>query len=169
MSSVGIFYGSNNGATAEAAFKIANEFSRKGYRADVVNIAEATKDTFNRYNNIILGTSTMGVGVLQDDWEEMLEHISDTDFAGKKVALFGTGDQETYPDTFVDGLGVLFETVKVSGAQVVGRWSTDGYKFRESQGKVGNQFVGLAIDHDTQPLHSNARIRAWVDQLSKTF
>lgn len=169
MNSVGIFYGSSGGSTAEAAYKIANELSRKGFKADVVNIAEATHDTFDRYHNIILGTSTMGMGVLQDDWENMLVHVSEADLTGKKVAIFGTGDQETYPDTFADGMGVLFDTVKGAGGLLVGKWSTDGYKFRESHAVVDRDFVGLVLDADTQPLHSTSRIRAWVDELSEKF
>lgn len=169
MKRVGIFYGSDSGSTAEIAFKIANELSRKGFRTEIIDISEAHGDIFDRFDHIILGSSTMGMGVLQEDWEFMLGQLAEADFSGKKVALFGTGDQVTYPDTFVDGLGVLFEKVSGSGAHVVGRWSTDGYKFRESQGVMDREFVGLAIDEDTQPLHSNARIRAWVDQLAASF
>ena len=33
--------------------------------------------------------------------------MNQMDFANKKVALFGTGDQQGYPDTYCDAVGIL--------------------------------------------------------------
>ena len=55
--------------------------------------------------------------------------VTSVDFSGKKVAIFGLGDQEGYPDTFVDAIGVLANIVREGGDAVVGQVSTDGYEF----------------------------------------
>jgi len=111
----------------------------------------------------------MGMRVLQDDWEDVLDRISNMSFEGKNVALFGTGNQEIYPDTFADGLGVLFDLIRNSDANLVGQWSTDGYKFRESNAVVDKKFVGLVLDDETQHNHNKARIKDWVKQLTVSF
>lgn len=169
MSKVGIFYGSQGGATESAAYDISEELIRRGFSVDVCNIADASLDEFDRFDNIILGTSTMGMQVMQDDWENVLHKLTGKNLAGKKVALFGTGDQETYPDTFADGIGVLFDALQGSNAVLVGRWSTDVYVFRESNAVVDRKFVGLVLDEDTQHPRTRARIKAWVDDLADKF
>ena len=45
--------------------------------------------------------------------------MDDLDLSGKKVAVFGLGDQEAYPDTFVDGLGILANKVKCEPTAVL--------------------------------------------------
>jgi len=166
MDKIGIFYGSTGGAIEAAANMISRELSGKGFEVDVMNIADVHLSTFEDYDNIILGASTWGVGVVQEDWDSILQNLRQINFSGKNMAFFGTGDQETYPDTFVDGMGVLYDTVTSYDARVVGKWSTDGYKFRESKGVINGRFVGLALDYDVQPLHSEARIKEWVSQIA---
>lgn len=169
MDRVGIFYGSDSGVTSAIAHDIAIELNSRGFETYVIDVIDASVEDIGRFDNIILGTPTLGDGVAQEDWERILSAVSGADFSAKKVALFGTGDQVTYPDTFADGLGALFYAVSGSNAHVVGRWSTDGYKFRESKGVIGDKFAGLVIDMDTQPYHSSARITDWVDQISSEF
>ena len=36
-----------------------------------------------------------------------------------------------YPDSFVDGIGILAEVVLKNGGKVFGSWSTEGYDFDE--------------------------------------
>ena len=169
MSKVGIFYGSDGGTTSGIAHDIAMELNSRGWDTFVKDIAEASVDQIETFDNLILGTSTMGMGVLQDDWENVFNSLKQVNMSGKRVALFGTGDQKTYPDTFADGIGVLFDTVSANNGKVVGRWSTDGYVFRESNAVVDREFVGLVIDMDTQPYHSSARIKDWLDKVLPEF
>merc|ERR1740130_1277853 len=53
--------------------------------------------------------------------------IADLDLKGKKVAIFGLGDQGGYGDNFCDAMDELMTCFKGSGADIVGSWSTDGY------------------------------------------
>jgi len=169
MSKVGIFYGSDSGTTSSVAHDIAIELNGRGWETEVKDIAEVSVEEFDKYDNIILGTPTMGMGVLQDDWERKFGDLCRLNMSGKRVALFGTGDQKTYPDTFADGIGVLFDIVSENNGKIVGKWSTDGYVFRESNAVVDKEFVGLVIDMDTQPYHSSARIKDWVDRILPEF
>lgn len=60
------------------------------------------------YSNLVFGTSAWGIGDMQDDWERFIDELNEINFEGKKIALFGLGDQEEYPESFADGLGTLF-------------------------------------------------------------
>ena len=91
-------------------------------------------------------------------------------FSGKTVALFGTGDQIGYPDTFLDGMGMLYETFQFRGAKFVGFWPTEGYDFTSPLPLLDeNHFVGLAIDEDNQPELTDERIAKWVEMIRPEF
>jgi len=164
---VGIFYGSSGGVTKGVAEMIKDEL---GVEADLIDIADAEVDDFEKYNKIILGTSTWGEGDLQDDWDEFFDDFTNVDLTGKTVAFFGVGDQEGYPDNFLDGMGILYEQAVKNGANVVGNgWPTDGYEFDESRAVVDGAFVGLAIDEDNQEELTPERVKKWVDGIRQYF
>jgi len=52
--------------------------------------------------------------------------LDDIDFSCKKVAYLGTGDQEGYPDKFMDAMGILAEKLAKQGDETVGSWPVDG-------------------------------------------
>ncbi len=54
---IGIFYGSNTGATALVAEQIKKEL---GLETTIHDIAETELDVFDDYTHIIIGTSTWG-------------------------------------------------------------------------------------------------------------
>lgn len=168
MGSIGIFYGSNGGVTGDVAGQISSALEKKDFSCDLINVANASAGDFEKYDKVILGTSTWGMGDLQDDWETFIDQLDGVNFGGKTVAFFGTGDQEAYPDTFVDGIGMIYE--KVPGdAKKVGEWPTDEYDFSDSKGVVDGKFVGLVIDEDNQSSMTKERISAWVEQIANHF
>lgn len=80
--------------------------------------------------------------------------------------MYGLGDQVGYADNFVDGLGMLAEVVIRNGGRLIGRTSTDGYTWSESNGLADeNTFFGLPIDEDNEPTLTYPRIHRWVQQL----
>lgn len=164
---IGIFYGSSDGVTENVAKLIKEELN---IQADLIDIADATADDFDKYDNLILGTSTWGDGDLQDDWDDFFEEFKKVDLTGKNVALFGVGDGESYPDTFLNGLGTLYEQTIKNGATVVGDgYSTQGYDFDESTACIDDKFVGLAIDEDNQDNLTKKRVSQWVESIRKYF
>jgi flavodoxin len=58
---------------------------------------------------------------------------------GRKVAVFGCGDQHGYGDYFCDAMEELHSSFAAAGADMVGQWPTQGYEHSES--KVGDARV----------------------------
>jgi flavodoxin I len=162
MSKIGVFYGSTTGNAESAAQAIA-----KALDADCIAVDGGTPGKMDEYDVVVLGTSTWGLGDLQDDWEEIVDSLPTMDLSGKTAAFFGTGDQENYPDTFVDAMGILKGKISGTGARIIGAWPTAGYDFESSAAEEDGQFVGLALDEDNQSGESAGRIVAWTDQLKK--
>jgi flavodoxin I len=52
--------------------------------------------------------------------------LDDIDFSCKKVAYLGTGDQEGYPDKFMDAMGFWAENIAEEGGETVDYWPVDG-------------------------------------------
>ncbi|MDR9825526.1 flavodoxin [Vibrio sp. FNV 38] len=172
MAKVGIFFGTDTGSTRKIAKLI---YKQLGDVADKpVNINRVDAATLGNFEYLILGTPTLGEGELpgldteceSESWAEFLDANEALDLSGKKVALFGLGDQVGYPDEFVDGLGELYDYVSDCGAEVFGRWPTSGYKFNASEAVDGDEFVGLVIDKDNQSSMTEERISHWVEQIT---
>lgn len=150
MKIIGIFYGSSSGNTEGVAKQIQAEFGADN--AQVFDVAKATKDDLEKFDNLIFGTSTWGFGELQDDFDGFMKQIEAANLSGKTVALFGCGDQESYSDTFVDGMGLVWQSLQGKGCNIVGQTSTEGYSYSNSQSDVEGKFVGLAIDENNQKI-----------------
>ncbi len=167
MKTVGIFYGTTTGNTYEAAQKISEELGDSS--CELIDVSKAKKDDLERFENIIFGVSTWGFGDLQDDWDVFIKSVENSSLDGKSIAFFGLGDQDSYPDTFNDAMGTIYETVKDSGAKFTGKWPTDGYDFVSSAAVVDGAFIGLALDEDIQPEKTEGRIKDWVNQIMSDF
>lgn len=164
MSKIGIFYGTSGGNTKEIAKRIAAGLNVNS--DDIYDVASAKASDLASYDVLLLGSSTWGVGDLQDDWEGFIHVVGAADLSGKKVGLFGCGDSSSYPDTFCDAMGKIYQAV-MDKAVVIGYTGTAGYSFDTSEAVAGNRFVGLAIDEDNESDLSDERIDAWVTQLKK--
>ncbi len=166
MKKTGLFYSFNTNKTAKVAEKIKDAF--KDAEIEAVNVEDSiTGDSFSGYDNLICGVSTWFDGELPNYWDEFVPDLEDTDLKGKKVALFGLGDQKNYPENFVDGIGLLGEILEGSGAQLVGFTSREGYEYESSRAEREDQFMGLAIDFENQSKMTDERINKWVEQLKK--
>lgn len=152
-----IIYGSDSGMTENVASAMARQL---GGRA--IDILVATTADFENADLLILGTPTYGDGALQGAWEERLDLLRAADLSGKRVALFGLGDQSSYPDTFVDAMSELHDVVSERGAMVVGATATDGYEFAGSRAIRDGKFVGLVLDDNNQAGKTDRRIAAWL-------
>ncbi len=167
MEKVGIFFGSSTGNTESAAGMIQAALGNDN--ADLINVADASAEDITKYNNLIFGSSTWGVGDLQDDFEGFIETLKDVALNNKKVAIFGLGDQDMYCDSFVDAMGEIYETVEGKGCEVVGEVPNEGYDFMCSRALKGEVFIGLPLDEENQSNLSEERIKNWVKQISAKF
>lgn len=158
--SVTIIFGSDGGATKGVAKKIS-----KKCQGRAVDVKDATTADFENCAFLILGSPTYGDGTLQSDWEEHIGKLRGANLKGKKVALFGTGDQQTYPTSFLNAMGILYDELADLGASVVGFTDTAGFDYVESTAERDGRFVGLALDLDTQSGLTEKRVSAWLSQL----
>ncbi len=166
MEKSAIFFGSNGGATES----IANQIAKKiGNGIEVLNVANVDAADAEKYTNIILGTSTWGIGDLQDDWEGFLPNLIKIDLSGKTIALFGLGDASSYGDSFVDGIGTIYEEIKDKGCTLVGQVETDGYSFEDSKAVYDGKFIGLPLDEDNESDQTESRIDNWLEQIIPLF
>ena len=159
-----VVYGSSTGTCEAIAGKIG---ARLG--AEVMNVQDLTQTVVEASDNLVLGTSTWGAGELQDDWYDGLNVLKGANLQGKTIALFGCGDSQSYSDTFVGGIGELYDGLKASGAIFVGSVPTDGYTFDDSSAVVNGQFVGLPLDDVNEDDKTDARIDAWVELISPSL
>jgi flavodoxin I len=160
-----IIFGTSTGTCEDLAGRIGAKLGVD----NVINVTDLDESVIADNDNLILGTSTWGAGELQDDWYDGLNTIAAADLSGKTVALFGCGDSESYPDTFVGGMSELYNAVKNAGANIVGAVPTDGYTFDDSESVVDGNFVGLALDEVNEDDKTDERINAWVEQISQSL
>ena len=165
MKKIGIFYGSSTGNTEIVAEKLRSLF---GKEAETNNIDSASKEDIEQYDYLIFGTSTWGIGDMQDDWEDFIEVLEEVDFGKRKVAFFGLGDQVNYADSFVDGMGAIYDAI-YDRVDIVGAWPLEGYTFNESAAVKNGKFIGLALDKENQLHLTDDRLKKWVTNLKKEF
>ena len=170
MAKIGMFYGSTTGNTETAADLIKQEFDKLDSNVvEVFNVADGPINKMVDFDYLILGGSSWGDGELQDDWNDVWDQMDEMDFRGKKVALFGLGDQFGFSDTFQDALKLMADKVKELGGELVGLWPNEGYEFDDSAALVGDKFLGLSLDEDNQSDLTPQRVEAWVSQLKEEF
>lgn len=170
MAKIGMFYGSTTGNTETAADLIKQEFDKLDSNVvEVFNVADDPINKMVNFDYLILGGSSWGDGELQDDWNDVWDQMDEMDFRGKKVALFGLGDQFGFSDTFQDALKLMADKVKELGGELVGLWPNEGYEFDDSAALVGDKFLGLSLDEDNQSDLTPQRVEAWVSRLKEEF
>lgn len=167
MKTIAVIYGSTTDNTKGVAEKIVSSLGKDN--AKLISVDKLSVADLDGYSNLILGTSTWGDGDLQDDWDDFAPKLKDVDLSGKTIALFGLGDSGSYPDTFSNGMGHLYETIKDKGCNLVGSVSTDGYSFDSSISVVDGQFVGLALDEDNESDQTDSRIESWLSAIQPQF
>lgn len=160
-----IYYSSSTGNTETVAGYIAEA---AGLEAS--DIGDASDDDITGGDSLILGAPTWHTdadeqrsGTAWDDW--LYDTLPNLDVSGKKIAIFGVGDQESYSDYYCDAAGELYDQFTAAGATVFGATSTDGYNHAGSKAIVDGKFVGLMCDEDNQYDMSEERAQAWVAQL----
>ena len=165
MSKTAIIYSFNTKKTGQIATSIQEVYNDD--LIEMVNAEDLTEELFLSFDRMIMGVPTWFDGELPNYWDEFVPALEEMDLKGKKIALFGLGDQKGYPENFLDGVGVMAEILELQGASLVGFTSTQGYAFESSRAQRGERFAGLAIDYENQSSMNKQRVASWVDQLKK--
>ena len=76
----------------------------------------------------------------------------------------GCGDSGSYPDTFCDAVGLIYDGLQQSGCTFVGAYAPEGYDETGSLVCRGGKFVGLAVD-ESAPDKTDRRVAAWCEQI----
>ena len=139
MNATIVIYGSSTGTCEAIAEKIASKLG-----CEALNVQDLTADIVAANQNLILGTSTWGAGELQDDWYDGLK-----------------------TDTFVGGMGELYNGIKDSGAKFIGSVETDGYTFDDSEAVIDGKFIGLPLDDINEDDKTDTRIEAWLAAITQ--
>lgn len=158
----GIFYGSATGTTADVARRIGKLMNVAD--ADIHDVASTAPSAVGNYDLLIMGSSTWGNGEIEDDWYDFLDGVESLDLHGRKIALFGCGD-ETMSDTFCDAVGVLYERLKGTGAEFIGEFPAEGYHYDRSAASDGATMRGLVLDEVNHPELTATRLRDWTDKV----
>merc|ERR1712224_1069194 len=121
-------------------------------------------------DGIIIGAPTWNTGADEarsgtgmDDF--LADTLPNINVKGKKVAIFGCGDQQSYSEYYCDAAGEIYDKFTEAEAQIYGMTATDGYDHESSKAEVDGKFVGLLFDEDNQSDMSEGRAEAWVEQL----
>lgn len=165
MKKIGLFHIANAVKTSQVARKIKEALGTD--QVDIISTEKAWDSDFKSYDNLIVGASTWFDGELPTYWDELVPELKSLDLKGKKVALFGLGDQVGYPDNFADGLGILGEAFEKAGATLVGYTSIEGYTFNRSRALRGDKWCGLVIDIENQSKMTDKRVKKWCEQLKE--
>ncbi|MGC9343837.1 MAG: flavodoxin domain-containing protein, partial [Bacteroidales bacterium] len=107
MEKVGIVHGFNATKSSKIAEKIKEAFGEDP--VEMVNAEDLTPEKFMEFNNLILGVPTWFDGELPNYWDEFVPALEELDLKGKKIAIFGLGDQVKYSENFVDAIGIMAE------------------------------------------------------------
>ena len=169
---VGIFFGPTGGKTESIAKKMQQAFGTD--MADLIPVKDSKATDLDKYENIVLGCSTIGKETwdadrTKSDWDQFRPEMDKITYTGKSFALFGLGDSVTYAANFVDAMGVIANIMLEKNAKIIGQVPTSNYNFTDSEAVINDQFIGLPIDEDFEAEKTDQRISEWVEDLKKLF
>jgi flavodoxin I len=172
MSKIGLFFGPLKGSVHRVSEKVKSAFGEQV--VEMISVNDASASDLEKYDLIIFGISTVGKETWDSnysntDWSKFFPTISKVDYSGKKVAIFGLGDNVTYPNHFVNAMGVLAKELLKNGATIVGKVDPSSYEFEESEAVMDGMFIGLPIDEDFEPELTDERVANWVNTLKQAF
>ncbi len=171
MAKVGIFFGTSTGSTESVADMIKEEIGDDADGPfDIETLEGSVHDNFGKYPALIVGTPTWNTGSDTErsgtGWDEIYyKSMQELNLQGKKVAVFGLGDQESYAENYADATGELHDVFQGLGSQMFGYTSQEGYEHEDSKAIRGDKFCGLLCDMVNQEELSEERVQKWVAQL----
>lgn len=172
---VGIFYGTSTGSTMTCAEAIYEAFGPQvaAEPLDIETIEPGqVAAAFAEHDTLIVGTPTWNTGADTErsgtGWDDLyytqLPAMQQT-LNGKRVAVFGLGDQQSYSDNYADATGELYDVFESLGCIMMGAWSQEGYEHDDSKAIRGDKFCGLLLDMVNQEDMTQERVKKWVEQL----
>lgn len=166
-SKIGLFYSFNSIKTkkvVELLKDLLNEFDIQD-----MNIEDADEKSLDPFDNLLFGSSTWFDGELPNYWDEFLPSVENKNFSGKKLAIFGLGDQKNYSENFCDAIGLLADFFEKRGVKLIGRFPLNDFSFEHSKAVRNNEFLGLPIDQENLSNRTIENINEWAKTLNAEF
>lgn len=164
---VGIFYAPSGGSVQKVARQIKQKLAE--VQPDMQVISDIVPLQLLDYHNLVLVCSTLGRNTWEmeqkDPWSSFLPKMLRIRLDGRKVALVGLGDHVSYPNNFVDGMGILGQTVEEIGGKLIGATPTRDYIFNDSRALRDGKFIGLPLDEDYEAEKTEERLNGWVSNI----
>lgn len=164
---VGIFYAPSGGSVQKVARQIKQKLAE--VQPDMQVISDIVPLQLLDYHNLILVCSTLGRNTWEmeqkDPWSSFLPKMLRIRMDGRKVALVGLGDHVSYPNNFVDGMGILGQTVEEIGGKLIGATPTRDYIFNDSRALRDGKFIGLPLDEDYEAEKTEERLNGWISNI----
>lgn len=163
LKAVGIFYAPAGGSV----HKVSRHLKQKlgSFHPEMFCVADIAAIKLLEYHSLILVCSSLGRSTWEmeqkDRWAAFLPEMRKINLNGRKVAIVGLGDHVTYPNNFVDGIGVLADVSEERGGVLIGRVPTLDYIFNDSMALRDGMFVGLPLDEDFESEKTQERIERW--------
>ena len=168
---IGIFYAPSGGNVHKVARIIKQKLAEE--HPDLFLISDITPLQLLDYHNLILVCSTLGRNTWEmeqkDPWSSFLPKMLRLKLEGRQVAIVGLGDHVSYPNNFVDGMGILADTIEETGGKLIGCTATQDYIFNDSRALREGKFIGLPLDEDYEANKTEKRINSWLKQVKKEF
>lgn len=114
-----VIYGSTTGNTEILSGAVEKGLQKGGVEVTVMNVTKAELDNLGEFDLIVLGCSTWEEGELQEDFIPFYDAMTKDHFDQRKVAVFGPGDSEMYPDFFCEAITLIETKLKECGAEIV--------------------------------------------------
>lgn len=112
-----ILFASRRGQNAQLAQRIHEILEEEGLESDLINVKGQSPELLDRYDILLLGSSTWGDGDLQTDFQVFEDGLRDWDLTGKRGAAFGTCSS-MYPRTGW-AVDILENRLKNNGGKVL--------------------------------------------------
>ncbi len=160
---IGLFYSFNSNKTIKVVEILKSSLA--GFDIQDMNIEEADENSLEPFGNLIFASSTWFDGELPNYWDEFLPSVEKKDFTGKKLAIFGLGDQKNYSENFCDAIGILAVFFEKRGIKLIGRFPIQGFDFEASKAVRNNEFLGLPIDQENLSSQTAENIEKWSEIL----
>lgn len=165
-----IVFGTSTGSTETIAEYLKENLPEVEGPFDVETIEGSVKGFFEKYDSLIVGTPTWNTGSDTErsgtGWDEIYyTEMEEMNLQGKKVAVFGLGDQSSYAENYADASGELHDVFQALGCVMFGYTSQEGYEHEDSKAIRGDKFCGLLCDEVNQEDLSEERVQNWVAQL----
>lgn len=164
---LGIFYAPSGGSVHKVARLIKQKLS--DVQPDIFVISEITPVQLLDYQNLILVCSTLGRNTWEmeqkDPWSSFIPKMLRIRLEGRNVGIVGLGDHVSYPNNFVDGMGILAHAVEEMGGRLIGMTETRDYVFNDSRALREGKFIGLPLDEDYEADKTEQRIDDWLTKI----